>query len=1117
MIVSARKLSGDNVANANLAELVEQLSARLESGEAVDIDEFTAAHPEFAAELRDLYPALLQLANFSRSGTANLPPGEIGDPLAGTLGDFRLIREVGRGGMGIVYEAEQISLNRRVALKVLPFAATMDPRQLVRFRNEAQAAACLHHPNIVPVHGVGCDRGVHYFAMQLIDGQTLAQVIGEINEEKNLNHTGTEDTEKKEKTAPRSSLCSLCLCGKKSSFFRYIAELIASAADALEYAHSMGVVHRDIKPGNLMLDNAGHLWITDFGLARILSPDRKLGDDLTLTGDIIGTLRYMSPEQALAKHGLVDHRTDIYSVGATLYELLTLKPAVAGNDKAEILKSIAWDEPTPLRKHDKSIPAELETITLKCLAKEPGERYSEAKELAEDLRRWLGDQTIKAKPPGWREKAGKWIRRHQAVAWASVAILVMAVASLSISTWLIWNEKEAVRLAKIDVETERNRAIEAEAETKTRNIELKKVTAFQQVMLLQVDPTKAGLALTAKVTDNLKAALKANNIPEDEIARQLEGFQAHWKQVNAVDTVTDLIDKVILRPAAWSVARHFADQPIIAAALNQVLAKRYVDLGLFDAAMPLQQRALDVRSQLLGKEHPDTLASASDMGHLLDVRGDLVAAEKVLREAAEARRRVLGEDKLDYLNALSGLTSVLMRQGKLKEAEMVGREVVDGYRRLQGDKHLNTLTATANLGRVLRLAGKLAEAEVLLRQTYEQMYEELSPTHHNTWHTLSGLGQVLADRGKYSEAEKCFRIAFDNLSQILGAEHYRTRASLRGLGEVLKEQGQLSAAEGYLRDYLASKRQYEKSDSGGIADALNSLAVCLMDQGKVEQAEPLLRECLELKRRVFGATNMETVATVVNLATLLLRKGKIKEAESYYREALELTRQPAARNNLLALKFLVVIGDMYFVSQGLYGEAVQCFAEALGKYRDILGPDHPESLKALNNLGFAYLKLGKLDEAEPRLREVVARSERENGAAHSLTLAYTVNLGMVLEAQNKHDEVVKLLGPVESPSRKVHIGQQASRVGRLLLVLGKARSGLGKFADAEINLLEAHSVLLRTRGPAFFDTRDCTQAIVDLYSAWNAIEPEKGFAEKATEWRAKSQAKDVPASAAGPK
>jgi serine/threonine protein kinase len=232
------------------------------------------------------------------------------------LGDFKILRELGRGGMGVVYEAEQVSLNRRVALKVLPLAATMDPRQLERFRHEARAAGLLHHPHIVPVYGVGCERGVHYYAMQLIEGCSLAAVIE--------GRRGSEPASGPEPAAAgRAQTRPLAGPGTVPSRraqqpFRRVAELVSQVADALEYAHAMGVVHRDVKPANLLLDAGGNVWVTDFGLAR-------LGESsgLTISGDLLGTLRYMSPEQALARHALVDHRTDVYSLGATLYELLT--------------------------------------------------------------------------------------------------------------------------------------------------------------------------------------------------------------------------------------------------------------------------------------------------------------------------------------------------------------------------------------------------------------------------------------------------------------------------------------------------------------------------------------------------------------------------------------------------------------------------------------------------------------------------------------------------------------------------------------------------------------------------------------------------------------------------
>jgi WD40 repeat protein/serine/threonine protein kinase len=439
--------------DAGLGRLVDELTARLRSGGAVDPAALAAEFPAYAEQLRRLLPAMALLADVSRSAARSAegigtPPEDGGEPVTGTLGDYRIVREVGRGGMGVVYEAEQISLGRRVALKVLPFASTMDAKQLQRFKNEARAAASLHHEHIVPVYGVGCERGVHFYAMQLIDGKSLAVLIRQLRGEPAS--PGREPPSPKGDgdlttsfpgtvPPPTEEVAALAtqVSRKDRTHYRNIAEMIAQAADALEHAHSLGIVHRDVKPGNLILDDAGHLWVTDFGLARFGSDA-----DLTMTGDLLGTLRYMSPEQALAKHGLVDHRTDVYSLGATLYELLTLRPAMDGADKQEILKKIAFEEPQAPRRVDRAIPAELDTITLKALAKEPAERYATAGAVAEDLRRWLSDQTIKAKPPTVRQRLVKWGRRHPSLVGATGVVLLLAVAGLTVSNVVIKRETE---------------------------------------------------------------------------------------------------------------------------------------------------------------------------------------------------------------------------------------------------------------------------------------------------------------------------------------------------------------------------------------------------------------------------------------------------------------------------------------------------------------------------------------------------------------------------------------------------------------------------------------------------------------------------------------------------
>jgi serine/threonine protein kinase len=397
------------------------------------VEEWIAAQGEHADRLRRLLPTVQVMAGLgSVAGSVPPPVGSDAVPVSGVLGDYRIIREVGRGGMGVVYEAEQISLGRRVALKVLPLAATLDPRQLQRFHNEARGMASLHHEHIVPVYAVGQERGVHYYAMQFIDGPTIAEVITQ----QRGPVTGVEGAAAE--TAPMAAQPT-GTTRRGGAEYRRAAELVAVAAEALDYAHQMGVVHRDVKPANLMLDGRGTVWVTDFGLAQL-----RTGPGLTMTGDLVGTLRYMSPEQALAKHGLVDHRTDVYSLGATLYEVLTLQPVFAGEDRQELLRQIAFDEPIRLRKLNRAIPPELETIVLKAMEKNPQERYETAQQLADDLRNWLGDRPIQARPPGPVARVQKWSRRHKSVVRALGLGLVVAVVALAVSTVWAWHkEKQA--------------------------------------------------------------------------------------------------------------------------------------------------------------------------------------------------------------------------------------------------------------------------------------------------------------------------------------------------------------------------------------------------------------------------------------------------------------------------------------------------------------------------------------------------------------------------------------------------------------------------------------------------------------------------------------------------
>jgi serine/threonine protein kinase len=442
-----------------------------------ELEEFFASHDAVERRAAPLRAAKEVGPGGGGSSTGLLVrPGDASpgaEAALGQLGDFRLLREIGRGGMGTVYEALQISLDRRVALKVLPFAAALDARQLQRFKKEAQAAAHLHHTNIVPVYAVGAERGVHFYAMQLIEGQNLAALIQELRGQAapspsrgspSSSGAGPAGPQRDPIAAGAVSAVTRPVLwdqlttqrsGGQPEFFRTVVRLVMQAAEALDYAHGMSVVHRDIKPANLLVDERGNLWITDFGLAQFHA---DVG--LTGTGDLLGTLRYMSPEQAAGRRTMIDQRTDIYSLGATLYELLARRPLHDGTDRATLLHQILHDEPRPPRSVDRSIPVELETIILKAVAKEPEERYATAGELAADLRRFLEDRPVLARRPSFREQAWKWARRHRSLVTSLVGALLVSVAVLAAATVLVAGAYERERRKAFEAAEQRARADE---------------------------------------------------------------------------------------------------------------------------------------------------------------------------------------------------------------------------------------------------------------------------------------------------------------------------------------------------------------------------------------------------------------------------------------------------------------------------------------------------------------------------------------------------------------------------------------------------------------------------------------------------------------------------------
>jgi serine/threonine protein kinase len=470
--------------------IAEEFADRCRRGETPSIAEYVAKHPNFANDLRDLLPAVAQIERLKTVRRAAPAPLPTDGPPPQKLGDFRIVREIGRGGMGIVYEAVQESLGRRVALKLLPTHARTDPTKRERFLREAHAAAKLHHTNIVPVFGVGEEKGVPYYVMQYIPGCGLHDVIAGWRGEPPHDPA----TAPYRPTTPAVAAATAPVVKSplpRPGDWSTIARIGRAAAAALQEAHDQGVLHRDVKPGNLLLDPRGHVWVTDFGLAKLADQDA-----LTATGDVMGTLQYMAPE---ALRGQTDHRADVYGLGMTLYELITLRLPFDESNPAILVKEITEKDPLPPRQVNPKIPRDLETIVLTAIAREPERRYASAAALADDLEAFIEDRPIKARRLGPIGRGWRWCRKNPVVAGLS-AVTAAAVLFAAVFGWVMYakaaealdNEKDA--LTKV-----------TDALAKEQAALAKEQAALAEESLLRAEAQAAN----RKLADNLALSLEA--------------------------------------------------------------------------------------------------------------------------------------------------------------------------------------------------------------------------------------------------------------------------------------------------------------------------------------------------------------------------------------------------------------------------------------------------------------------------------------------------------------------------------------------------------------------------------------------------------------------------------
>jgi tetratricopeptide (TPR) repeat protein len=825
----------------------------LDRGEALDRQELLAHHPEFAAELGQFLDDHVQVdhraAPLRVVGQHGATAGAeaAGLVAAGTaLGDFRIVREVGRGGMGVVYEAEQITLGRRVALKVLPLAAALDARALQRFKHEATAAAHLQHTNIVPVYFVGCERGVHFYAMQYVEGQTLAALIAD------LRRQGVEPTQEppaatgpyvpSSEPAPAATQpvagLSTAHSHREPAFFRAVAQLAIQGAEALEHAHQMGVVHRDIKPGNLMVDGRGTLWVTDFGLAQF-----QTDASLTLTGDLVGTVRYMSPEQALAKHVLIDHRTDIYSLGLTLYELLTLRSAFEGRDRQELLRQISCEEPCRPPRLNRAIPAEVETIVLKAVEKNPADRYATAQALADDLRRWLEDKPIRARQPSLVQRARKWGQRHRPVVRTAAVCLLLTVAVLAGSIGWVVRDQAGRRT---ETEREASAALEEAAQWQ-REGRLPEALAAARRAASVADTGNAGAGFRQRVQ-----ARRADL----ELVAELEEARLQMTAVKESYFDLELGDRL------YTEAFQRANLDVEVLPVEEAAERIRQSSVAAELAAALDQWAL-TRQQIKGRspfswQHLLRVARAADPDAWRDrlrealEREDGQALVELARSEAVVRQPSL---------TLSFLADLLRRLGAVEPAQAL---LLQAWQAHAEDFWVNHHLAAAYMkARPARWdeATRFCTAAVALRPQ--------SPGAH------LNLGRCLSEQDRLDEAIAEARVAI-RLKNDYAEAHCN-------LGSALHKQGRLDEAIAECREAFRLKQD--------LPEALNNLCNALSEKGRLDEAIAECQHAIRIKQDYPEAHH--------SLGKALRLKGRLDEARAAFQQAIRLREDyPEAHCNL---------------------------------------------------------------------------------------------------------------------------------------------------------------------------------------------------------------------------
>jgi len=865
-------------------------------GQEPDIDEFVKQYPGLENQLRqrirnlekisDLFSCLVQA---DENDFEEATSGQ--DLIGNQIGPYKLLSLLSEGGMGIVYLAEQKHpIKRRVALKVIK--PGMDSKRVIaRFEAERQALALMDHPNIAQVHDAGTtEAGRPYFAMEHVKGVPI-----------------TEYCDRHRLTVEERLKLFLQLC------------------EAVQHAHQKGIIHRDIKPTNIMVSieaNKSVPKIIDFGVAKALSQPLTERTLVTEQGQMLGTPEYMSPEQAEMSGEDIDTRSDIYSLGVLLYELLTgvlpfESEALRKGGISQVRKMICEEEPktpstrlsrlnrgktTELAKSRRTeagalqrrLRGDLDWITLKAMEKDRTRRYTSVGEFGADIIRHLNNEPVLAGPPSTVYKISKFARRNRALVAGVVAVLAVLIAGIVASTIFAVGQARA----------------RAEAQA---------------------------------VSDLLR----------NSVIESLNLWTAKGREI----TIRSILDAT-----SQSLEGEFADRPLVEASIRRSLGEAYTFLGVYEPAEWHFKRAFEIRRAELGAEHQDTVISMWHLAWVYWWQGRYDEAEPLLTEALPGLERLLPEDHIDRLYCRAVLAWLYNGQGRFREAEQLFAKGWDTVRRVLGEEHEYSPTFMQGLAFSYRMQCRYGEAERLFEEALRLSRRVSGEQAWETLALMNSLGDLYWELGRYNEAEQLLVKALDGKRQVLGEQHLMTFETMNSLARLYYSQGRYEQAESLFVKTMETARAVLGDEHPHTLASVNGLALLRMKQGHFDDANDLFQEALVNRRSTSGEDHPNTLETINAFGVLRRAQQRYDEAESLLRKALEGRQRKLGNDHPATLESTHELAVLYQV-QERYEEAEPLLLEALEGRRLKLGDAHPHTMESWHNLIDLYEAWGKPEKA----------------------------------------------------------------------------------------------------------------------------------------------------------